>query len=391
MNKIRINISYEELETRRKRWEKVMRFEVPDRIPVLQYIGSRYWLELIGHKDDFLSYFDDPATMLQAQLKGQKWILEHINSDFHHPVVYPDFMWVEDVSGFGAETVFPKDDSPWVARPHFLENDEDLERLRKVDYVNTGLHGKMISYYHKMKEIAGDFEIEYSDGKVVPATEYVYPGGAGVIGIAALAGDLCGVEKFSLDLYDKPDWVRELLNIIVEKSIDWIRAVLDLQNGEMAFCSDYCKSIIHIGDDGTAQMSPNQFQELMIPAFKKFVSFIKAEDCLVQAHNCGKSDHIIQFWADDIGVDRYIGFSYLTDKEMLRNVMGNRIILMGGIDTVKIHDATPDEVIEDVRMNLDHFKNCRGFVVMDGHNVAPGSPVENINAMMTAVEKYGRF
>ncbi|MDZ7837971.1 MAG: hypothetical protein U5N58_08470 [Actinomycetota bacterium] len=62
--------------------------------------------------------------MLEAQILGQKWILENVKSDFHKIVIYPDFMWVEDVHAFGAEVVFPKNDSPWVKRPHLLQKDE---------------------------------------------------------------------------------------------------------------------------------------------------------------------------------------------------------------------------------------------------------------------------
>ena len=130
-----------------------------DRVPVLLYLGARFWLPLVGHGDGFQQYVDDPRTMLECQLLGQKWILENVNSDFHRIVVYPDFMWVEDADAFGAKTIYPTSDSPWIARPHLLQNDDDLERLREVDYVHSGLHGKMLRYYQEMKEIAAEYEI----------------------------------------------------------------------------------------------------------------------------------------------------------------------------------------------------------------------------------------
>jgi uroporphyrinogen-III decarboxylase len=111
----------------------------------------------------------------------------------------------------------------------------------------------------------------------------------------------------------------------------------------------------------------------------------------VQAHNCGRADHLLRFWKDTVGVDRYIGFSYLTDKKALKEVMGGRVFLMGGIDTVKLHDGKPEDVLEDCRVNLETFKDCRGFVMMDGHNIAPGTTVQNLNAMSEAAEKFGAF
>jgi uroporphyrinogen-III decarboxylase len=46
-------------------------------------------------------------------------------------------------------------------------------------------------------------------------------------------------------------------------------------------------------------------------------------------------------------------------------------------------------VEEDVKNALSVLKDVPGYVLMDGHNVAPGSPVENLNAMTAAARKYG--
>ena len=389
METIRINLPYAEIQRRAERWDKAMRFEQPDRVPVLHYIGSRYWLPVIGYGRRFREYLGDPAAMLKCQLLGQKWILENVKSDFHKIVVYPDFMWVEDTNAFGAEIVMPEDDSPWVERPHMLEKDPDLDRLRKVDYVHTGLHGKMLDFYREMKKHAQDYRIEFSDGKQLEAVDCVYPGGGGILGLAGLAGDLCGVESFSMSLYDRPDWIKEVLEIVTDKAIDWLDAVVELQDGEAAFCADVNPKVLHVGDDGTAQMSPAQIEEFMVRPHTRLADHIRKLGYQVQAHNCGKADHLLEFWMNQVRVDRYIGFSYQTDKRLLREVMGGKAILMGGVDTVKLHDAGPEEVLEDCRVNLEVFGDCPGFVLMDGHNVAPETPVENLNAMGEAARRYG--
>ena len=391
MKTIPIAISYEEIQARQRRCEAANLRQPHDRVPVLFYIGSRYWLPLIGYADRFGDYANDPKTMLECQLMGQKWILENVKSDFHRIVLYPDFMWVEDADAFGAKTMFQTSDSPWVARPHLLQNDDDLEPLRKVDYVHNGLHGKMLNYYQQMKEIGAEYEIEFSDGQKISAADCVYPGGAGILGIAGLASDLCGVEKFSMALYQQPEFIKELLGIIVDKSIDWIDAVFALSKGDAAFCADLYQNLIHVGDDAMAQMSPAQVAEFMAEPHKRLADHIRALGCQVQAHNCGRADHLLDFWADEVRIDRYLGFSYLTDKQALRDKMGRRIVIMGGLDTVKLHGGTPQEVAEDCRMNLEIFKECPGYFLMDGHNVAPDSPVENLNAVMETAMKYGCF
>ncbi len=48
----------------------------------------------------------------------------------------------------------------------------------------------MISYYQEMKKQAQDYEIHFSDGKIIPAVDCVMMGGGGIIGPTVIAGDL---------------------------------------------------------------------------------------------------------------------------------------------------------------------------------------------------------
>ena len=389
MENIDIGIDYTEIEKREKRWNGVMNFRQPDRIPVLHYLGARYWLPLIGMERGFREYLNDPRVMLESQLKAGKWIMEHIDSDFHKIVCYPDFMWAEDIESWGADFEYPVDDSPWVARPHLLQRDSDLEKLKQVDFVHNGIHGKMLEYYKRMNEIAADYRIRFRDGKTIDATELVYMGGAGIIGPMVMAGDLMSVEDLSLAFFDRPEYIRELLDIIVSKSMAWIDAAYEVSQGKTAFANDVHVGYVFIGDDGTAQMSPQFIRDFALEPTKRIADHIRGKGLKVMAHNCGKADHLLHYWADEVGIDRYIGFSYLTDKQKMRETMGGRITLLGGIDTVNLHDGTTETVRDDVKKNLEIFRDVRGFVLMDGHNVAPGTPVENLNAITEAAREFG--
>jgi len=386
-----INIRYSEIERRKERWDRAVAFEVPDRVPVLHYLGARYWLPLIGMEKGFREYLGDPRIMLEAQLKASKWILENVDSDYHKIVCYPDFMWAEDTEPFGAEFIYPEDDSPWVSRPHLLQKDGDLEKLRAVDYVHAGIHGKILSYYSTMKEIAGDYRLRFNDGMTIEATDLVYMAGGGIIGPMVLAGDLCGVDSLSIDLYDRPDYVQELLGIIIDKSIEWIDDARDVSNGKTAFANDFHEGFVFIGDDGIAQMSAGHFEKFGLEPLKKLAGYYRDHGLKIMAHNCGKADHLLGYWVDDIRIDRYIGFSYVMDKETIKEVMGGRVILIGGIDTTNLHDGTPETVRQDVRKALAVLKDVPGYIIMDGHNVAPGTPVENLNAVTAAARDFGSF
>lgn len=387
MKQITINIPYAEIESREKRWSMAMNFQIIDRIPVVHYLGSRFWLPLIGYGGEIIEYLSNPETMFEAQLLGSKWILENVKSDFHKIVCYPDFMWVEDVNSFGAKISYSGHDSPWVTRPYLLAKKNALEEIKKIDYINFGLHGKMTEFYNRMKITAEEYEIIFSDGKILKGTDCLYMGGGGIIGPMVLAGDLRGVENLSLDFYDDPSFVKELLSIITEKSIEWLDYTRKISNGRVAFCSNFYSDTFFIGDDGTAQMSLQLIEKFALQPLKKLSDHLHSQGLEVMAHNCGLANHILKFWAEDIKIDTYLGFSYLTDKKLLNETMGGKIKLIGGIDTVKLKEGTVEDVKEDVRKNIRIFKDTPGYIIMDGHNVAPGTPVENLNAIIEAIEE----
>jgi uroporphyrinogen-III decarboxylase len=388
---IDIAVDYAEIQRRKARWDKAMAFERPDRVPVLHYLGARFWLPLIGMEKGFRRYLEDPGVMLESQLRAAKWIMENVDSDYHKIACYPDFMWAEDIESFGAEFVFPEDDSPWVARPHLLQKDADLEKLRRADYARSGIHGRMIEYYQRMKEAAGGYRLRFRDGATLEAADCVYMGGAGVIGPMVMAGDLMGVENLSLGFYDRPDYIRELLSIIADKGIEWIDTALRVSGGRLAFANDVHEGYLFIGDDGTAQMSMKLVEEFAKAPLEKLARHTHGKGLKVMAHNCGKADHLLKFWVEEVGIDRYIGFSYLTDKNRIKEIMGGKIAIVGGIDTANLHDGTPRSVREDVRKALGVLKNVPGYVIMDGHNVAPGTPAANLGAVTAAAREFGSF
>jgi hypothetical protein len=391
MKIIDIELDYAEVLKRKRRWTQATEFQFADRVPVLHYLGSRYWLPHIGRGHGFLEYLQDPKTMLEAQLYAGKWIFEHVDSDFHQIVCYPDFMWAEDAESFGAHFLYSEHDSPWVERPHLLQEDRSLDRIRNVDYVHNGIHGKMLQFYRSMKDIAGDYTVRFLDGMELPGPELVYMGGGGIIGPMVIAGDLRSVGMLSADFYDSPEYVKELLSIIVDKSIEWIDASREISGGKIAFANDFHEGFVFIGDDGTAQMSPGLVKEFAIEPLHRLSLHARGKGLKVMAHNCGKADHLLRYWVEDVGIDRYVGFSYCTDKRRIAEIMGGKVVIIGGVDTTKLQEGTPETVGEDVRKALEILKAVPGFILMDGHNVAPGTPVQNLNAVTEAARRFGSF
>jgi len=71
--------------------------------------------------------------------------------------------------------------------------------------------------------------------------------------------------------------------------------------------------------------------------------------------------------------------------------MGGRVVLLGNIDPMLIHRGPAEAVREATRFAIEKLAPLRGYIVQDGNNIPPGTPVEHVNAMMEAAELYGRY
>ena len=76
--------------------------------------------------------------------------------------------------------------------------------------------------------------------------------------------------------------------------------------------------------------------------------------------------------------------------EKLKAEFGNDICFWGGgCDTRSIlNRATPQEVKDHVKRNLDILMPGGGFVFNTVHNIMPDVPPENIVAMFEAIEEF---
>jgi uroporphyrinogen decarboxylase len=78
------------------------------------------------------------------------------------------------------------------------------------------------------------------------------------------------------------------------------------------------------------------------------------------------------------------------EPERLKKEFGNAITFWGGgCNTQSIlNRATPQQVKDHVRHNIDIFSKGGGYVFNTVHNILPDVPPENIMAMFEAVKEY---
>jgi len=379
---IEITVPIDEIEARRERITKTKRFETPDRVPVIPALAHRYLVPKTGTR--FKEYYGDPETMLRTQIFAQKWLMENIRTDAYLITgpwvgVWTDFQNAFEAGSLGCRVVFPEDDIPWVTKG-WVKDEKDLSRLEKMDFIGSGLNAKQTEYRRAMMKVAERYPVKFQGGPVFypganPSLTHTSDGPFGV------AGDLLGKTEIFLACAERPDFVRELLRIVTDKLI----AYLD-------FCWEEEKlpepRDLAWTDDLAVSLSRPMYEDLVLPFEKKLRFHF---DGWLSLHMCGKSDHLLEVFADELKIHELQGFGYEVNLDRIGKVMGGRVVLLGNVNPMLIQAGTPAEVREATRRVIEKLAPYGGFIVQDGNNIPPGSPVENINAMMEAAELWGKY
>jgi uroporphyrinogen decarboxylase len=189
-----------------------------------------------------------------------------------------------------------------------------------------------------------------------------------------------GKTEIFLAVAERPDFVSELLRIVTDKLI----AYLDFcwQEEALPTPRDFAWT-----DDLAVSLSAGTYREIVLPFEKKLRFHF---DGRASFHMCGRSDHLLEIFAAELRIDEYQGFGYEVDLARIARVMGGRVVLVGNVNPMLILSGPPARVIQATRRVIEALAPLGGFIVQDGNNIPPGSPVENINAMMEAAEMYGR-
>jgi len=378
---IEIAVPIEEIERRRERVTRAKRFETPDRVPVIPAIAHRLMVPQTGIR--FRDYYRDPETMLRAQILGQKWLMENVRTDAYDITgawvgAWTDFQNTFEAGSLGCEVTFPDDDIPWVG-PGWVTTDDDLRRLEAMDFVHSGLNARQIEYRRAMIDVAEKYPVRFQGGPVFypganPALTHTSDGPFGV------AGDVMGQTELFLACAENPEFVRELLRIVTDKLIGWLDFCWQ---EEQLPARDFAWT-----DDLAVSLSAATYRDLVLPFEQKLRFHF---DGYLSLHMCGRANHMLDIFVDDLKINEFQGFGYQLDLDRVASIMGGKVVLVGNVNPMLIHSGTPEDVRQATRAVIEKLAGFRGLIIQDGSNIPPGSPLENINAMTEAAELYGRY
>lgn len=373
---IDIGYSEEKMRDNLKRIQARGDFKYFDRVPVSFCVVPRYFAPVFDMT--YGDLFKDAETQYYWHLQFLKYRMENIPEDIwcsSTAIVYPYFDNVIDPSAFGAEIGWSDHETP-RAIP-VIESVDEMDNYSMPE-LDSGLWGKQIEWWYKMKELAKNTKITFNgkEGNVD-----LNPLSTGGLSPHMIAVDLIG-EDFYWWMIEYPEACHRFLDRITKTIImaeENFRKIDDRPRGGYG-----------LAEDSAQIMSPKLFREFIVPyttaLYDKFGAGCKSGRGM---HMCGNSTHLHEIIADEMKVSSFDVFGYLVTPETAAKNLGGKMYLWGNINPMLMKDGTKDQVKSAAHEALRWMAPCGGFMLGDGANVCPGTPLENLAALTEASIEYG--
>jgi len=327
------------------------------RVPFIIWNTSPVVLSLLGF--DHRRFYLDAAFKLRAQLQIQDMFPEALLL----PGPWPDFGVAVEPSFFGCDIQFQENDPPWVRTR--IPDIKELLRQPPVDPEKNGLGPEALEQYRYMWE---NLDKSYID-------RFGYLDGLGyALGPMDTAAELLGYNLLMVELIDHPKLVHDMFDLITDCLIRWLKAQ-EKVNGNL--------KRVFIPEHAHAQVSPEHFEEFCFPYMTRI--FQEFPEALRLYHNEGEVYHIMER-IPEFGADV---FHFGTEIAETKKRIGKQVCLMGNLDPLEVMLRGSVQTVRQAAQGvLEIGAQGGGFLLSTAGGMAPGTPLENIQA---AIETAGGY
>ncbi len=374
----KINISTKELDLRRDLVERAKKGEKIERIPVLVNVSDFTYADLLGI--DYDTYLTDPRKHAEAQIVGQKWVLENFLTDATPFNVNPRLGAAPSV--FGAPLVKHEGNRTWIEP--FIKTPADLKKIENVDIENTGIELQNKEWKQIFEDMAKDYPCQFEGGEIF------YPlanqGKYSLVGATedalTLCVDMMGADDFFMACVMEPEFIKDYINLVNDKLCAVIAKNEKLANysGEVFVSSDYAP-----------MLSADMYSEFVVPSLVKLKNTLSGP---MRLHNCDVPGQLVDIMLTEIQPAIINGFKardgIIEGMTVMAEKVGNKTFLEPYLDGINMMNQTYDQIYNDALTAIQLFDshNCKftlGAMSVDCHKV---DRLTDLNAVMEATIDY---
>ncbi len=296
-------------------------------------------------------YYLDHRVLVEANLA----VLEAFDLDLVQAISDP----YREASDLGLDVEWPEDSLP-VRRALLLKEPEDADRLELVAPEDGRRMSDRLDAVRCLRErVGGD----------VPVMGWVE-------GAFALASDLRGDQNVLLDIHDRPEWLKGLLDRLVEVGVAFARAQVSAG-----------AHVVGLGDSMGSLVSPAQYREFVLPCEQRVFAAVKEAGAIPRLHICGNTSHLLRDMAGSGA--QIVDLDWMVDLQKAAEAFGpSGPAPCGNFDPVAVMlHGTPEEVAAAVR-GCAAAAGPRHFSAA-GCEVPDGTREENLLAHARTLRELG--
>ena len=195
--------------------------------------------------------------------------------------------------------------------------------------------------------------------------------------------DIRGYENLMFDMADEEPLLAELIDGIEQFNLAIVRKYLAMGVDQITYAED-------LGMQVGPMLSPEHFRRYIKPTYRRLMRPALEKDCIVHMH----SDGDIRTLVDDILDD---GVQVINLQDLVNGVdwiagkfKGTRCVELDIDRQFVTVSGTPDDIDALIRREVSSIGTPQGGLAMI-FGLYPGTPIENVKALMDAMEKYAGY
>ncbi len=369
--------------TRKEAFLTALRLETPDLVPVAPLIHHRFAHKLLG-REDWRAVFEVHQMLGSTHFRGPIGV------------------------AYGTEG-----ESPWTSETRVLEQDGPYRvtetitsgpggSMRAVDVVgmipDDPVCGKRTEYpvktpdhwrmFKAMQEHWLERTTEPSYAMAAEAHQVMGEDGIPSVGIGAVYGALGsqrGMQELMYDLYDIPDLIREVQEVLRACTAKHVESFL-ASPCEVGWY-DICWAT-------GSNMSPQMFEEWVMPDVRMVCEMVReVPGKFVGLYTLGRIRETLPMMVD-AGPHFIETFEPNEGDISLREakqLYGKDTCIMGNFDCVTLARGTPDDCRREALRCLDEAMEGGAYIMLTGDEVPADATMENLRAWVETVAKHGRY
>ena len=155
---------------------------------------------------------------------------------------------------------------------------------------------------------------------------------------------LMGMEDALLAFYEEPEEMQAFIDYVTQYELEFARVVTEKIQPDALFHHDDWGSNIN------SFLSPDMFNEFIVPSYKKIYDFYKANGVEIIVHHSDSYAANLVPHMIDMGIDIWQGPVPNNDIAALMKTYGDKISFMGGIDSavIDLPDWKPETITKEV-------------------------------------------